>query len=104
MDSFSLDFNSFRSSFWDSAKRPFISIVISSFKEVLSPSNTLFTILEDLPEGDPATEASWSLNSTFSTKIGELTISVTFLEVSYELFLLFWLLVDIFMTRFDLPT
>ena len=95
MDSFGLDFNSFRNSFWDSAEKPLISEVITSFEEAMSSSSTLFSILGDLDEEGTAIEASKSLESTFSTKIVELTISLTIPELFCWLFFLFWLLVDI---------
>ena len=48
-----------------------------SFKEALSPSKTLFSILGDIVEESPAIWTTWSLDPTFPTKIGDVTVSLT---------------------------
>ena len=53
-----IDFNSFNISFWDSNRKPFISEVISSFKEVLKLSKGLPSILGDFALQGPAKTTS----------------------------------------------
>ena len=74
---------------------------ISSLKKARRLSKALFSILGDLALEGHISCTSWSRNSNFSTTTGEIKPSLTFPELSWRLFLLFWLLVvDILMKSF----
>ena len=98
-DSFDVDFSSFKSFFWESAKSLLISEVISSFRDVLSPSDTLFSILEDLADEGPVIRTSWLLGYIYSANTGEVMISLTISELSWRRIFLLWLLVVKFLVK-----
>ena len=76
--SFVLGFNNFNNSLWNYINKPLISNVISSFKVTLKVSKVLFSILGDLTRESHATMTSGSPKSTFSSKAGDIIISLTF--------------------------
>ena len=59
-------------------RRLLISEVISSFKETLKLSKTLFSTLGDFGLDGPATSTSWFKEQEFSAKTGETKPSLTF--------------------------
>ena len=77
------DLRSFNISLWDSKGRFLISDVISSFKETLKLSKTLFSTLGDFGFDGPTTSTSWSKEQEFSAMTGEAKPSLTFLTTSY---------------------
>ena len=69
---------SLNTSLWNSSRIPLISDVISSFKEVIRLSKTLFSTLGDLALEGPTISTSCSIEFTIPTKTGKDKLSHTF--------------------------